>query len=45
VRVRLFLPQGHESVAETAFRLGNVPAATSDVVAAEHGDATTNGEA
>ena len=27
VRLRLFLPQGQETVAETAFRLGNVPAA------------------
>jgi hypothetical protein len=26
VRVRLFLPQGQESVAEIPFRLGNVPA-------------------
>lgn len=27
VRLRLFLPQGQETVAEAAFRLGNVPAA------------------
>jgi hypothetical protein len=27
VRVRLFLPQGQESVTETPFRVGNVPAA------------------
>jgi hypothetical protein len=27
VRLRLFLPQGKETVAEVAFRLGNVPAA------------------
>ncbi len=26
VRLRIFLPQGQESVAETAFRLGSVPA-------------------
>lgn len=30
VRLRLFLPQGQESVAETAFRLGNVPAVSED---------------
>jgi hypothetical protein len=29
VRLRLFLPQGQEMVSETAFRLGNVPAAVS----------------
>jgi hypothetical protein len=29
VRLRLFLPQGQEIVAEVPFRLGNVPAATS----------------
>lgn len=29
-RLRIFLPQGHESVAETPFRLGGVPSAPSD---------------
>jgi hypothetical protein len=29
VRLRLFLPQGQETVSETAFRLGNVPGAVS----------------
>lgn len=30
VRLRLFLPQGQESVVETPFRLGNVPAPTGE---------------
>jgi len=30
VRLRLFLPQGQESVAETPFRLGDVPPATAE---------------
>ncbi|MCI0332004.1 MAG: hypothetical protein L0228_02110 [Planctomycetes bacterium] len=30
VRLRIFLPQGQESVAETAFRLGSVPPATGE---------------
>jgi hypothetical protein len=30
VRLRLFLSQGQESVAETAFRLGNVPSANGE---------------
>ena len=33
VRLRLFLPQGQESVAEVPFRLGNVPAAASEPAA------------
>jgi hypothetical protein len=34
-RVRLFLPHGQTTVAETAFRLGSVPAATSGEPTAE----------
>jgi hypothetical protein len=44
VRLRLFMPQGQESVAEAAFRLGNVPAAATEE-AVGPGDESTNGEA
>jgi hypothetical protein len=43
VRVRLFLPQGQETVAETAFRLGSVPATSGNEVEANE-EQMTNGE-
>jgi hypothetical protein len=44
VRLRLFLPQGQETVAEASFRLGSVPAASVAEVEAETGDPASNGE-
>jgi hypothetical protein len=45
VRVRLFLPQGQETVAETEFRLGSVPAANSEPPDDGVEEAVANGEA
>lgn len=40
VRLRLFLSQGQESVAEAAFQLGSVPAPTAPVASYEAQDST-----
>jgi hypothetical protein len=45
VRVRLFMPQGQETVAEAAFRLGNVPAAHEMERGARSEERGANGEA
>ncbi len=45
VRVRLFMPQGQETVAEAAFRLGHVPAANDGLHDRSIEEQTTNGEA
>jgi hypothetical protein len=43
VRLRLFLPQGQESVIEVPFRLGNVPPAQSAAPPADEGPLDTDG--
>jgi hypothetical protein len=45
VRLRLFLPQGQDTVAEAAFRLGNVPTAGGHELDANVDEPSTNGEA